>query len=202
MVSWNLLREARPAAAAFEAAGRPVLVTENASWGNDFEGGRWLTLARGVHNTSGRFPDCGPDRWDSMGVELAPWRVGGDEIVILPQRGIGPPGVAMPQGWLQQAKTASGGRIRPHPGNRPAARSLQADLARAIEVWTWGSGAAVMALLFGIPVRSFMPNWIAEQNNTDEGRLAMFRRLAWAQWRLAEIKSGEAFDRLFGWVRG
>jgi hypothetical protein len=41
-----------------------------------------------------------------------------------------------------------------------------------------------------------MPGWIAEQDNTDAGRLAMLRTLAWAQWRLSEIESGEAFERL------
>jgi hypothetical protein len=48
----------------------------------------------------------------------------------------------------------------------------------------------------GISVTSEMPNWIAEQDNTEEGRLAMFRRLTWAQWRLDEIASGDAFDWL------
>jgi hypothetical protein len=61
---------------------------------------------------------------------------------------------------------------------------------------TWGSGAAVKALLWGIRVESHMPDWIAQQNNTDEGRLAMFRRIAWAQWTLDDFASGYAFARL------
>jgi hypothetical protein len=73
------------------------------------------------------------------------------------------------------------------------AKPLEDDLARCGKVITWGSGAAVKALLWGIPVVSEMPHWIADQQNTDESRLAMFRRLAWAQWRLSEIESGEAF---------
>jgi hypothetical protein len=44
----------------------------------------------------------------------------------------------------------------------------------------------------GIPVISEMPNWIAEQDNTDAGRLEMFRRLAWAQWKISEISNGQA----------
>jgi hypothetical protein len=66
-------------------------------------------------------------------------------------------------------------------------------LAKASKVVTWGSGAAIKALMMGIRVESHMPNWIGEQDNTDEGRLAMFRRLAWANWRLSEIESGQAF---------
>jgi hypothetical protein len=40
---------------------------------------------------------------------------------------------------------------------------------------------------------SEMPHWVAEQDNTPEGRIEMFRRLAWAQWEIREIESGEAF---------
>lgn len=187
LVSWNRIREGANAARAFEAAGRPVLITENASWGNDFLGGSWLTLANGYHNTAGRFPIGGSERWDSLGVELAPWRTSGGETVVLPQRGIGHPLVKMPVHWPQQ----QAGRVRQHPG-RGAGRSLADDLAHAGKVVTWGSGAAVKALLWGIPVESHMPRWIAEQDNTEAGRLAMFRALAWGQWRLDEIRTGEA----------
>jgi hypothetical protein len=47
--------------------------------------------------------------------------------------------------------------------------------------------------MLGVRVQSDMPNWAAEQDNTHDGRLEMLRRLAWAQWRLDEIRSGEAF---------
>ena len=188
LVTWNRINIGNAAAKAFEARGLPVIVAENASWGNDFAGGSWLTLARGHHNTAGCFPVGGPERWDGLRVIPAPWRTGG-ETVILPQRGIGADG--MPRSWGERARAKYGGRIRPHPGVR-ACVPLEADLSRAGRVVTWGSGAAIKALLWGIPVVSEMPNWIGEQDNTDAGRLAMFRRLAWAQWRLDEIGSGEA----------
>lgn len=191
LVTWNRIRQGDVVAKQFEAAGLPVLVAENAAWGNEFAGGGWLSLARGHHNTAGCFAVGGPERWDSLGGYLSPWR-SGREVVILPQRGIGSAPVAMPADWPARVQRETGGRIRPHPGVRPAL-PLEQDLADAKQVVTWGSGAAVKALMFGIPVRSDMPNWIAEQDNTDAGRLAMFRRLAWAQWRLHEIESGEAF---------
>lgn len=194
LVTWNRIGVGASAARAFEAAGRPVLVAENASWGNEFAGQRWYHLARNRHNTAGMFPVGGPERWDALGVELAPWRTKG-ETVILAQRGIGSPPTRMPQGWPQQAQARHGGRIRIHPGTRPA-KALQDDLATAGRVVTWGSGAALQALRMGVTVVSEMPDWIGEQDNTDAGRLAMFRRLAWAQWRLAEIASGEAFKWL------
>jgi hypothetical protein len=186
-ISWNRIREGAKAAHFFEAAGRPVLIAENATWGNDFAGESWLSLSRGFHNTAGTFPVGGPERWDSLGIELPKFRQSG-ETVVLPQRGIGPPEVRMPSDWPRVQK----GRIRPHPG-RLLGRPLEADLFTAGKVVTWGSGAAVKALLMGIPVESHMPNWCAAQDNTEEGRLAMFRTLAWSQWRISEIANGDAF---------
>lgn len=167
-----------------------MLVTENAAWGNGFAGDSWLTIAKNQHNTAGRFPIGDDARWDDLGVELAPWRTDG-ETVILPQRGIGSPPTAMPRNWLKKHH----GRVRTHPGTKPC-MPLEDDLAHCGRVVTWGSGAAIKALMMGIPVMSDMPDWIGEQDNTDDGRLAMFRRLAWAQWRYSEIESGEAFERL------
>jgi len=191
-VTWNLYGPNETCALKFQRMGRPVLVAENAAWGNDFAGDRWYSIARDRHNT--RTTHGGPERWDALGVELPPFRTG-SEVVILPQRGIGPEGVAMPHGWAQDAQRRFGGRIRPHPGRRPCV-PLQDDLKDARLVVTWGSGAAIKALLMGVPVHSEMPDWIGEQDNTEAGRLAMFRRLAWSQFRLSEIQSGEAFRRL------
>ena len=189
-VTWNRMGNGDRVSKEFEARGLPVIVAENAAWGNEFAGARWYSLAMNWHNTSGRFPIGGAERWDSLGVDLAPWRTSG-ETLVLPQRGIGPAGVAMPRDWTSRQK----GRVRSHPGTRPC-KPLEEDLAKAGKVVTWGSGAAVKALTWGIPVESHMPNWIGEQNNTDAGRLEMFRRLAWAQWTLNEIEDGTAFRHL------
>lgn len=192
LVTWNRIHDGQTAAQAFEARALPVLVAENATWSNGFLGGAWYHIARNWHNTAGRFPVGGHVRWDALNVPLMPWRTYG-ETVILPQRGIGAAPVAMPVNWPRSV--AHLGRTRPHPGQRTAV-SLRDDLASAGRVLTWGSGAAVQALMWGIPVESQMPGWIGEQDNTDEGRLRMLRRLAWAQWRLSEIESGETFARL------
>lgn len=190
LVTWNRIGTGEVAARVFEAQGLPVIVAENAAWGNDFAGRQWLTMARGAHNTAGRFPEGGPERWDALGVELEPWRTEG-ETVVLPQRGLGSPPTAMPRDWPWTVQ----GRVRPHPGVYPAI-PLREDLAGAGRVITWGSGAAVKALMWGISVESHMPGWIGEQDNTDAGRLAMLRRLAWAQWTMPEIETGVAFKRL------
>lgn len=195
LVTWNRIGPGDAAARAFATAGRPVIVAENASWGNAFAGERWYTLALNFHNKAGCFPIGAPERWDALGITLARWRTGG-ETVILPQRGIGPAGIAMPHSWGRKLT----GRIRPHPGRNQNPIPLEEDLRCAGKVITWGSGAAIKALIMGIPVESHMPGWIGAQDNTDEGRLAMFRRLAWAQWTLDEIRCGDPFRHLLGVV--
>lgn len=191
-LTWNRFGYANNVADQFTNAGCSVVVVENASWGNGFNGESWLHLALNYHNRADCFPVGPEDRWDSLGVRFPEWRQSG-ETVILMQRGIGPPGVAMPRGWGGGLK----GRVRKHPGRRDDI-PLEADLAKAGKVITWGSGAAIKALMMGIPVESHMPNWIGGQDNTDAGRLAMFRRLAWAQWRMSEIERGEPFCHLLG----
>lgn len=196
-VSWNLIGYARVVADMFKAAGARVLVVENATWGNSFAGKRWYTLCRDVHNTVPRetLPMGHESRFDALGVDLAPFRTSG-EVIILPQRGIGPAGVAMPFNWtLKASHRHQGARIRYHPGTKPC-KPLAEDLAKAGRVVTWGSGAAVLALTYGVAVTSDMPNWIGAQDNTDAGRLAMFRRLAWSQVTLDEIADGSALQRL------
>lgn len=186
-VTWNRIGYADQVARRFTGQ---VLVAENAAWGNDFHGKRWLSVARNWHNTIGCFPKGDNARWDSLGVELAPFRQT-SETVVLPQRGIGPKEVAMPRGWTAP------GRVRPHPGRNPSI-PLRTDLANCAKVVTWGSGAAVQALMWGIKVESHYPNWIARQQNTDQSRLDMFRLLALAQWEENEITRGEPFARLLG----
>lgn len=196
LVSWNRIGDGDRAARIFEARGGAVLVAENSSWGNGLLGRKWLTLARSFHNTAAMFPNFGPERWDGLGVELQPWRSGG-ETILLPQRGIGPPETAMPRGWLEGAQKRFSGRVRRHPGKSPA-KPLADDLACCGQVVTWGSGAAAQALMWGIRVFSDMPSWIADQDNTDAGRLDMFRRLAWAQVEGHEIEDSSAIARLLG----
>lgn len=210
LLIWNRYAEYDDAAKRVEADGGTVIVAENGYLGCDWLGGRWYALAKSHHNGAGWFPEGGPERWDRLGIEL-PEQRRGEEIVVLPQRGIGPEGVAMPDGWhkvfFSIAKTHKA-RLRMHPGARPC-EPLEADLANAKAVVTWGSGAALKALLMGIPAFYAMPNWIgapgatplkdADLSNPVLGaRLACFRRLMWAHWTVQEIESGEPFRRLTG----
>lgn len=200
LLTWNRIGAGDSWAKRFTKRHLPVIVIENSTWGNDFLGGRWYHLARTYHNTADRFPYGGPERFDEMaiaaGYEFGEWRTEG-ETVILPQRGIGSDPVKMPASFLRKVQKKHPGRVRRHPGQKTAT-PLEIDLANAGRVVTWGSGAAIKALAMGIPVTSYMPNWIGEQDNTQSGRLSMFRRLAWAQWTIEEIAEGVPFSRLIG----
>jgi hypothetical protein len=194
-VTWNRIGKADEIARRFEKLKCPVLVVENATWGNNFAGKSWYHIARKYHNQKGAFPVGDNSRWDSLGFELASWRSSGEEVVLL-QRGIGPKKIAMPPNFLNTVyKNHPDARVRKHPGTKKVT-PLEDDLANAGKVITWGSGAAIKALCLGISVQSYLPNWIGEQDNTDLGRLKMFRQLAWAQWTIDEINSGAPFGRL------
>lgn len=199
LVIWNRQNASHEAAKRVESAGGKVLVAENGYLGKQWLDDTWFAISRNHHNGAGTWPIGGPERWDDLGVELAPWREGGREVVVLRQHGIGEPGVAMPRNWIAP------GRVREHPG-RKSVKPLELDLAEARAVITWGSGAALKALAMGIPVYHACPTWIgALAARRFEwplpkpflgDRLPMFRRLVWAMWRDGEVESGEAFRRL------
>lgn len=191
-LSWNRIGIGHQCAQAFEALGYPVLVAENAAWGNTFAGEHWYSLAPNYHNLNNPDLPDDPARWDALAVDLAPFRTAG-EVVILPQRGIGSHPYVMPKDWPQKAHAKYGGRIRQHPG-RNKEKPLEDDLAHAGRVVTWGSGAAIRAIMWGIPVIYEMPLWVGACDNSEQGRLDMLRRLAWQQFTLKEIELGIAFD--------
>jgi hypothetical protein len=206
LVTWNRSNWRNNEARRFEAAGARVVVAENGYLGKNWMGHKWFALALGHHSGAGWWPDGGPQRWDSWGAEIAPWSSGGREVMFLEQRGIGEPGIASPRGWEQSLLKRLGGRLRNHPGGAQPAVSLADDLREARCVVTWNSSGALLALLMGVPVFYGFAQWIGRQaarhvSEFDAGpslgdRLAMFRRLAWAQWTAEEIRLGAAFDRL------
>jgi hypothetical protein len=213
LVVWNRYGWRDIAAKAVESRGGKVIVMENGYLGNDFLGDRWYAAAISQHNGAGEWPVHGNDRWDSLGVDLRPWRIGTEPPVILPQRGIGPAGIAMPLGWTQGImqslqKRGIKHRLRPHPGMQTIQKDLVQDISACQSVITWGSGAAIKALSFGVPVFYSFDKWIGALAarpfakyesgpvTDDFMRLEMFRRLAWAMWRVSEIESGFAFDTL------
>lgn len=205
LVCWNRTGGNDERARQFEAAGATVVIVENGFLGKVWQGRKWFALARGHHSGAGEWSPAGPQRWDSWQVELAPWREG-REVIVLEQRGIGEPGIASPPGWADKVQARYGGRIRRHPGATVPAVSLADDLRDARCVLTWHSGAALLALLAGVPVFYGFPGWIGagaarplaefDKGPAHGDRLATMQRLAWAMWTDTEIRSGEAFAHL------
>lgn len=209
LVVWNRSSVNGKFAQRYEQAGATVLVAENGYLGREWRDGYWYAIARSHHNGGGAWPDLGPARWDGWGLELAPWRSGGREIVVLAQRGIGEDGYRQPRGWHDEiartlaSRTSRPVRIRPHPGRLPEPISLADDLRSAWACVTWGSAAALKALMLGVPVFYGCPTWIgrtAARPVSDDleapflgDRLPMFRRLAWAMYNTEEIATGEPF---------
>ena len=102
-------------------------------------------------------------RSERLKVMLSPWRQDGGHILLLPQRGIGPPGVAQPRDWLSDIQRRLGKRkihVRKHPGTDKTAKPLQEDLQDARCAIVWGSGAGLKALCAGVPVFYDFPKWI------------------------------------------
>lgn len=206
LVLWNRYGRNHEMASRFESFGGRVVVAENAYVHRK----GWYSLSLGRHAGAGAWPAGGPERWDSLGIRLQPWRAGGAELVILAQRSIGEKGIASPKGWEESMRRKLGARIRPHPGKFDPKVPLERDLQKARAVVTWASSSALQALIWGIPVYYGFRAWIgapacrhvdeiAEGPRCDDrARLNMLERLAWAQAHIDEIRCGEAFCRLLG----
>lgn len=212
-VVWNRYGVYDATARRYEAANLPVIVAENGYLGRDWRGEHWYALAKSGHNGSGKWKVGGPERWNDLNVELAPWRQDGNEIVILATRHIGVRGVAEPYGWAQKIAEQISRvwrlpvRIRQHPGENKCT-PLEKDLKNAKAVVSWGSGAALKAMVMGIPAVYGFKDWIgadaatpidvflARAVNLAQDRVHMFQRLVWAMWRTDEIATGEPFKCL------
>lgn len=207
LVLWNRHAHEDGHAKRYEQAGARVIVAENGYIGTDPDGGKLFALALNYHNGAGKWNVGDPSRWT---LELRPWRASGEFILVLPQRGMGPPGVAMPRNWtqtiMQKLKNMTRRPIimRMHPGQNKNGYDVYPAFEGAHAVVTWGSGAAIKAIHAGIPVFHDFDRWIGADasRRLDTGnielpflgdRLPMFQKLAWAQWSLKEIESGEAF---------
>ncbi|MER9768893.1 hypothetical protein NKJ09_22835 [Mesorhizobium sp. M0189] len=212
LVIWNRASSNVALAERYEEAGARVIVAENGYIGADRNGWQLYAIALGHHLGAGEWPTRQDDRWAALGIELRPWRRAGREIVILPQRGFGEPGIAMPKTWAEEVAerlkkvTDRPVRIRFHPGK--ARTDPLPDLQDAWAAVTWASGAGIKALVAGIPVFHEMPSWVggtAAKFGIEDiedpflgDRLPMLRRLAWSQWTEAEIQEGTPFKCLLG----
>lgn len=212
LVIWNRYGRYHDEACRYERAGAKVLVVENGYIGHDKQGHQLYAIAHNHHLGAGTWYVGDYPRWKEQHIPCEPWRDYGSEVVILPQRGIGEPGVAMPANWtndiLQRVRVATNlpVRVREHPGVNDCV-PLMRDLKDARCVVTWASGAAIKALAAGIPVYAEFDRWIAAGASNNDlnavvkpvwrpDREPIFNRIGWAQWSIDEIERGEPFEYL------
>lgn len=213
-VCWNRYGPTHEVATRVENAGGRVLVCENGYIGGRLDGGDYYAIALGGHNGSGTWRVGGPERWQAHGIELKPWRTDGGHILVAANRSFGRPDMIMPPVWPRDVKariekvTKREVRVRLHPGNNPPAVPLERDLEGCHAVVIWSSSVGVKALIAGIPVIAEAPRWIIHkaalgycavdviEKPCRGPREPQFESLAWAQWRLPEIASGEPFRHL------
>ena len=216
LVLWNRYRQQEQLARDYEYAGATVLIAENGYLGPDVKPPANYALARGHHNGAGAWHVGQNARQHMLDIEVRPWRKDGDHIVIIPQRGMGEPGVKMHAEWPLRVEarlrkiTKRPIVVRPHPGPRPHTGGMP-ELEGAWAAVTWASGGGIKAIAAGIPVFYEFPKWIGADAarfgiGTAEAPLieapylgptgTMFRKLSWAQWSVDEIRSGEAFKWL------
>lgn len=214
LVIWNRYPGEDGIARNYASAGADVVVVENGYVGKDAEGGKLFAMSKFYHNGAGQWRQGPPGRFDQLKLEVKPWRSEGEFILVLPQRGIGPAGVAMPSSWLVATQkrlaelTKRPVQVRRHPGI--AKTEPYEELRGAWAAVTWGSGAGIKALLAGIPVFSDFGRWIAAEASTRlmasanlenpflGDRTPTFEKLSWAQWSMQEVASGAAFSYLLG----
>ena len=201
LLLWNRLPTRNKDAEIYEKAGAKVVIAENGWIGKDT-----YAICLNHHNGAGYWRVKNESRWPSFGIEVKPWRTKGEHILVVPQRGIGVPPVAMPRDWTPKVlERLSAVTSRPIVVRYPEFRihPIEPEFRDAWAVVTWASGAGIKAIASGIPVFYEMPKWIgglAARMGIDDlenpylgERDTMFHALSWAMWRPEEIERGDPF---------
>lgn len=219
LLTWTVHRGHKEnTARAFEAKGGRVIVFEEAHLKGLVRGEKLFTAVLHDHNGAGSWSVRGPERWASFGIGIKPWRERGTHVVVREQRSIGSTLMASPPGW-HDATVAKLRRItkrpvllryhpksRAHPEAAKKQPGLQAMLRDCHALVTWAASDGTEALIEGVPVIALAPHFFMEsacgrdlasiETPVLPERLPGFERLAWAQWSLREIRSGETFEVL------
>ena len=199
LVLWNRLPTHDKFAREYERAGARVVVFEH-SWTGQ-EGVYACCLEH--HNGAGIWHVGQETRWPSFGIDVKPWRTSGEHVLVIPQRGMGVPPIAMPRGWTTDIATRLAAKTkRPIVIRYPQDRihPIEPEFRDAHAIVTWASGGAVKAIINGYPVFYEMPHWIgayAAIHGIESlecpylgERETFLHRLSWAMWRTHEIADG------------
>jgi len=205
----------------YRERGHEVLVMERGYLGDRF---RWTSLGWNGLNGRAIFPEVFDfSRFLKIIPRgLTPWKAGGEYALLIGQV----PGDASLQGndlrqWYDDTSSDAGSlyglpvRFRAHPqalergykfkvrGATSIGGSLADALAGAAVVITYNSNVGVDAAIAGCPVIAFEEGAMAyevaghvlgERITPQRDRWAA--RLSWCQWTMAEIESGEAWEKV------
>ncbi len=217
LLIWNRGGRFERLAIDFETAGGSVIVFENGYFAA--RGEKTYAMALHDHNGNGWSPSGAGhtmSRWNKLYLAVAPWQKHGKHILLCKQRGIGSQAMAQPHNWGDtmarrlQKLTDRPIVIREHPAFAERrglpARTIEDDLRDAHCLITFSSGAANEAIVAGVPVFYGAPHLIMEtaaKQGFDkleepylDSRDDAFAKLAWAQWTLSELSTGDPFQYL------
>lgn len=138
-------------------------------------------------------------RFRALGIEIKPMRTDGEDVIVCPSTPEFMQVVAGDPGWLDRVTRILRKRTKHGPGHvivrtKQSRRPLLEDLRNARLLVTWGSAAAVTALLEGVRV-ACAPECCATYAD-DRQRWANV--LADQQWSLEEMRKGIAWQMLCG----
>lgn len=202
-----------------KAAGARYLVMERGYFGD-----RFAFYSLGYDGLNGRADFCNAgapgDRWQRYGWDLPAWKESGQIVLVMGQV-LGDAALAHVnyREWQEKAVIAAKKyelpvyfRRHPHPRARadgtqlrvPLSKStLEEDLARAAVVVTLNSNSGVDAVLAGVPAITYDVGAMAWKVTAHKiGEIARpcrrqwVHELAYAQWLLHEIESGEAWAHI------
>jgi len=172
------------------------------------------------------FTGMGPERWERLGIPIEPWRGEGDYVLVVGQRGGGYNPNAMADDWPDRVLPAIRRHTdraiyyRPHPSRQRAPsrlphgalivsveRPLDEQIRRAHVVVGWTSSALIQALVMGVPAIYLGPSFVlssvashalshVSEPDRPSGREQAFWDLAWRQWHVNEIASGEGWTKV------
>ncbi len=171
-----------------------------------FISGNW----NGLHGRASRAPSgCPPDRWNSLGLTMKPWRLPERRVTALVCGQHPGDRNAPPSGrWLTVCERARAHFdvvvMRQHPlieGDQPP---IEVALQRADVAITWNSNSAVECVIEGVPTITLDRGSIAWQvtSHRIEDPLRLADRAEWGynlayrQWRHHEFANGTAWEWL------
>jgi hypothetical protein len=211
VVTWNKTARSAHVIKMAREGGAAVIVAENGYHGKDENGIQRYALALDGHNGSGRWYAPDRSRLDALSINFQPFRIPfNNSVLIADQRGIGSPIMRSPPlfGDKMEQRLKSVGwetRVRRHPGQDEPSVPLMDDLADVSALVVWSSNCATAALIAGIPTFFTAPITVTagasrpveellEKDFREFGpRDKAFARMAWAQWTVREMTSGEPF---------